>query len=182
MEYLDIVDENNQLTGETLERKIVHEKQLWHRHVTSWIMNKSGEILLQKRASCKKRNPNKWAKTGGHVDTKESVEEAIRREIKEEIGIDVDKKQIKVVDIYKSKNPNNKFFAYNFIFVIDTKIEEFKLQKEEVSEVKYFSIEDLENIKKNNDPNFTFCLWDDSDFEREIKLLKQKREEVLNSL
>lgn len=180
MEYLDIVDENNILTGEKGERKQIHDENLWHRHVTSWIMNKKGEILLQKRAATKPRNPNRWAKTGGHVDSGESVEEAIQREVKEEIGIDVDKNQLQVIDVHKSRNPDNRYFAYNFIFVIDKKIEEFKLQEEEVSEVKYFSIEELENKKKNNDTNFTFAFWDNSDFEREMELLKQKRKEILS--
>lgn len=49
MELIDIVDKNNKLTGEAEERKIVHEKCLWHRHVSSWIMNKKGEILLRCR-------------------------------------------------------------------------------------------------------------------------------------
>lgn len=35
MELLDIVDENNEITGQVEERKIVHEKNLWHRHVSA---------------------------------------------------------------------------------------------------------------------------------------------------
>ena len=180
MEYLDIVDENNEFTGMVEERKKAHEKNLWHRHVTSWIMNTKGEILLQKRAASKPRNPNKWAKTGGHVDSGESETDSIQREIKEELGIDVPKEQAKVVSIYKSTNPENRFFGYNYIFIIDYKIEDFVLQKEEVSEVKYFSIEQLEEIKQKNAPNYNFTAWGDEQFFNEMKLLRSKRKEVLN--
>ena len=99
MELIDIVDENNKLTGQVEERTIAHEKCLWHRHVSCWIMNKKGEILLQRRSPIKSRNPNKWARTGGHVDSGEDVEEAIIREVKEEVGINIPKEQTKITDI-----------------------------------------------------------------------------------
>ena len=81
---------------------------------------------MQKRTPNKKRNPNKWAKTGGQVDSGETVEEAIFREVKEELGIEISKEQIKVVDIYKS-NDKNKRFGYNFIFVVNYKIKDYIL-------------------------------------------------------
>ena len=178
MEYIDIVDENNELTGQIEERWTAYEKGLWRRTVSCWIMNGKGEVLLQKRTANKRRNPNKWAKTGGQVDSGESVEEAIFREVKEELGIEIPKEQIKVIDIYKSDD-KNKRFAYNFIFVVNYKTEEYILQKEEVAEVKYFTIEDMEVAKKNNDTNYTFCNWNEEDFYREMNLLKNKRKEIL---
>lgn len=140
-------------------------------------MNEKGEVLLQKRTANKKRNPNKWAKTGGQVDSGETVEEAIFREVKEELGIEIPKKQIKVVNVHKDSNKNRRF-AYNFIFVVNYKISDYILQKDEVVEVKYFTIEEMELAKKNNDLNYTFCNWSDEDFYREMNLLKNKREEI----
>ena len=49
---------------------------------------------------------------------------------------------IDVIDIHKS-NDKNKRFQYNFLFVVNYKIEDYVLQKEEVAEVKYFTIEEL---------------------------------------
>lgn len=59
------------------------------------------------------------------------------------------------------------------------KVGEYNLQKEEVAEVKYFTIEEMELAKKNNDPNYTFSKWDDESFYREMELLKNKRKQVL---
>ena len=52
-------------------------------------------------------------------------------------------------------------------------IKEMKLQKEEVSDVKFISIEELLNIKKNNDINYTFNKWNDKDFYEEIEIIKR---------
>ena len=177
MELVDIVNENNELTGQVEERWKAIEKGLWRRTVSCWIMNEKGEILLQKRAPNKRRNPNKWAKTGGQVDSKETPEEAIFREVKEELGIEIPKEQIKVVNIRKSEK--GKRFAYNFLFVVNYKLEDYTLQKEEVSEVRYYTIEELETAKKINDSNYTFCNWDNENFYREIDLLKNKRKEII---
>ena len=46
MEYLEIVNEENKLTGETEERDVVHAKGLWNREIAVWIMNEKEEILL----------------------------------------------------------------------------------------------------------------------------------------
>ena len=178
MELIDIVDENNNLTGQVEERWVAFEKGLWRRTVSCWIMNEKGEVLLQKRAGEKRRNPNKWAKTGGQVDSGETVEEAIYREVIEELGIEIPKEQIEIDSIYKSDD-KNKRFVYNYIFVVDYKLEDYILQKEEVADVKYFTIEELEEIRKNNDLNYTFCNWSTEDFKREIDKLKSKRREIL---
>ena len=178
MELVDIVDENNKLTGQVEDRWAAYSKGLWRRTVSCWIMNEKGAVLLQKRTANKVRNPNKWAKTGGQVDSGESVEDAIYREVKEELGIEIPKEQIKVIDIHKS-NEQNRRFAYNFIFVVNYKIDDYILQKEEVSKVKYVTIEDMELIKKENNSNYTFCNWNDEDFYREINLLKNKRNQIL---
>ena len=179
MELLDVIDENNTLTGKAEERKIIHEKGLWHRQVSCWIMNQKGELLFQKRAKTKKCNPNKWSKTGGHVDTKEEPVEGMIREIKEEIGVDIPKEKIKLLSIkkyqknYYKKDILHRYYGYDYITFVDYKIEDYKIQKEELSEVKYITIEEMEKIKQKNDENYTFVKWDN--FDEIISMLKQER-------
>lgn len=174
MEYLDIVDENNNLTGNVVERKEVHEKRLFHRHISCWIMNNKGEILLQRRSYTNKKNPGKWAKSGGHVNSGETVLQALKRELNEELGIVVNDNQIIELEIFKSEKEH--YFSYNFLILVDDKIE-YKLQKEEVEEVKYFRIEELENCK--NDDNFVFYKWTLEDYKKQLDILKEKRKTLI---
>lgn len=86
MELLDVLDENANKTGKVEERRVVHEKGLWHAHVGVWLMNEKGELLFQQRASTKKSGPNKWTRTGGHVDSGETPLQAVQRETKGDKG------------------------------------------------------------------------------------------------
>lgn len=178
MEFLDIVDENNNLTGEIEERNYVHELGLWHRHSSCWIMNNNGEILLQKRASTKKRNPSKWSKTGGHVETGETPIKALKREVLEEIGTKLRDDQIEFIKEFKNNTESNKSFNYNYFVRVNYRIEEYIIQKEELSEVRYFTIEEIEKAKLENDKSFASTNWPDNDFYKEIEYLKCKREEI----
>lgn len=162
MEYLDIVDENNQLTGKTEERNIIHEKGIWHREVAVWIMNEKGEILLQKRAANKRQEPNKWAICAGHIEAGESIEDSIIREMEEELGIKVNINQLEFLKIYKKQNdiPNNNIKNYNFQYMYFLKtnwnIEDYKIQLEELSKIKYVPFTEFEDIVKNKDKDVTF--------------------------
>ena len=178
MELIDIFDENNNYLGYSLERSKVHKENLWHHHVSAWIMNYNGEILLQQRALNKKKNPGKWAKTGGHVDAGETHEESIKREVYEEIGLKVSDDEIKNIELFKSINPNEHYYSYGYIFFTDYKEDDFVLQKEEVNMVKYYAIEELEEIRKKDDKNYIFCNWNEAGFNKQIQLQKEYRDKI----
>ena len=55
--------------------------------------------------------------------------------------------------------------------------DEFKLQKEEVNAVRYYSIEEL---RKQDNKDYTFCNWDEEGFNKQIELLKKYRKKVMN--
>ena len=180
MELLDIVDKDNKLTGKTKERKLVHEEELWHRQTGCFIMNKKGELLFQKRSSNKDDNPNKWGKTGGHIEAGEEPISAIQREIFEEIGIKVEEAELELLSIdknvyYSRKNKKfHKYYGYTYFTVLDLELCKCKIQKEELTNLRYISIEEMERIRKENNENYTFTNW--KNFDEIIEYLKEKRE------
>ncbi len=160
MEYLDVVDENNNLIGKNEERNIIHEKGIWHREVAVWIMNEKGEVLLQKRAASKKQYPNKWAICAGHIDAGESHEAAIIREMNEEIGMTLAIDDLEFLGVYKveeqTENIINNYFNYTYFLKTNWKIEDYTICLEELSEVKYIPLVELEKSVRLGNDEMTF--------------------------
>ncbi|MDR0978934.1 MAG: NUDIX domain-containing protein [Lachnospiraceae bacterium] len=154
-EFLDVLDENGNYTGIAESKSKCHEKGLWHKAVAVFIINSKEQVLLQKRSPNKKAWPNMWdISAGGHVTAGEFGINSVIREIKEEIGIDVNKIDITFIGAVTSsdmqgKMKNNHFNEY---YIIKKDIDETKcvLQKEEVSEVKWINKDEIiEKIKDN---------------------------------
>ncbi len=86
-EIFDVVDENDVPTG-TATRAEVHAQNLVHRAVHVFVLNKNGDLYLQKRSLRKDRNPGLWdSSVSGHLDAGEEYLTAAVRELGEEIGI-----------------------------------------------------------------------------------------------
>lgn len=106
------------------------------------IINDNDEVLLQKRSRFKRINPGKWGICGGKVDLDETPLDAGVRETLEEIGIHLNKEEMKFLSM--DTNEKAHFTVYYIRKNID--IGECKLQKEELEEVKYFKIEELHSL------------------------------------
>lgn len=151
IEFVDVLDNDGNLTGEIKDKKQVFKDKQFCRAVHLWIINpKTRKILIQKRTEEKENHPNEWdLSCGGHVKSGESSKDAIIRETKEELGIDISKdKFIKAFEI--KHDGNRKYFFDVYVLERDVDMTEIVLQKEEVSEVQYFSINELENMYSLN--------------------------------
>ena len=83
-----MVDEQGNITGAATRGECHNGSKLLHPVVHLHVFNSQGELYLQKRPAWKDIQPGKWdTAVGGHVDLGESVEMALRREVREELGI-----------------------------------------------------------------------------------------------
>lgn len=150
MEYIDIFDENNNPIDKVKEKTQAHEDGNFHRTAHIWIMNDKKELLLQKRSATKKSHPNCQDISGaGHIRTGESVIDGAIRELKEELGVEVEEKDLEYIATIKStKNPKNMEFGYVYLLKCNNQVEEYIFEDNEVSEVKYVYFEELEKMVK----------------------------------
>lgn len=147
MELLDILDENGNKTGDVLSREEASYKKLSYSIIIVAII-KNNEILVQKRSKYRKKQANMWdLSVAGHVLSKETNLEACVREVKEEIGLDYKESEFRFICRYKSEN-----LFFNFFTINDNNIsiEDIKLQKEEVEEIKFIDIKQLNDIFNDN--------------------------------
>ena len=90
-EIFDVVNERDEVIGRQ-SRGEVHRLGLMHRAVHVLVGNAAGKVFLQKRSMKKDRQPGLWdSSASGHVDSGEDYDSCAVRELREEIGLRLEK-------------------------------------------------------------------------------------------
>lgn len=147
MELVDLYNSKRENLNKTWERSSDIEPPIgeYKLNVHTWLINDNYELLIQKRGANLKRHPNKWNFTGGAVDTNENSYEGAKREVKEELGIDVD--NLELLISFRREHD----FVDVWIGKTNAKIEDLDTSTREVSEVKWVSLEELEELMNNGE-------------------------------
>ncbi|MGA3020683.1 MAG: NUDIX domain-containing protein [Candidatus Micrarchaeales archaeon] len=137
-EILDLVDEKDNVIGK-ITRKEAHEDMKLHREASVFVMNAKGEILIQERLDTGKLEYS----ASGHFPSGETYLDGIVRETREEIGLDLKPDDFKAIIKYRLD-------SYRFVTLFETKgnyeITDFKIDPKEVKSIKFYSIQELEEI------------------------------------
>lgn len=150
-----VVDENDQPQGKaSLEE--ADEQGLIRRIVRLMLENKKGQILLQKRSETEEVYPGRWDNSvAGHVDFGETNEQALMREAREELGIE-DFKPIKAGSYYNEvAHDKFKVKKYNHLYKVNYENTPDNYGKDEVSEVRWFSVDEIKQMIKASPNQFT---------------------------
>jgi isopentenyl-diphosphate delta-isomerase type 1 len=155
-EILEVVDKNNNVVGITT-RGECYEKGLLHRAVHIFIFNSIGEVFLTKRSAKKLKYPGYWdLSCGEHVKPGEPFDVAARRGLKEELGIEVNLKQIIPLHRIDSSDEEDKYHDNELIVTFKGIFNgEMKLDPEEVEAGNHFSIKDVNRMIKEGKIKFT---------------------------
>lgn len=99
-ELLTIYDENLKEIG-AMSRDKIHKKGLKHKVVHCWIVDKENDeifIYFQQRSYNKSDFPSMYdIACAGHIDEGEEVENAMVRELEEEIGLKINKSELRYI-------------------------------------------------------------------------------------
>ncbi|MBQ8984853.1 NUDIX domain-containing protein [Candidatus Saccharibacteria bacterium] len=147
----ELWQEYNQ-SGEPLKnggRPAHTESATGNRHGVSriWLFRKKGDsfdVLFQKRSPFV-RNANKYdASAGGHIDYGESPQDAAVRECAEEIGAKLEKSNL----IFFETSVNKWSLFFDFCYDWSGEPDDFHFDDQEVSEVKWVALEEIDNFVK----------------------------------
>lgn len=140
-EILPQVDAEGNVTG-SITRGHAHDgSKILHPVVHLHVFNSKGELYLQHRPHWKKIQPDKWdTACGGHIAFGESVDDALAREVSEELGITGFKPLLIKRYVFESSIERELVYLYKTIFD-----GEIKPSEDELSGGRFFTSDELRN-------------------------------------
>jgi len=158
-EYVILVDENDNPIGKEEKVKCHLPNGKLHRAFTALIFNNEGKLLLTKRSGSKMLWPGVWDGTvASHPREGETYVSSAERRMPEEIGISCKMNYVNKFEYhvpYKDIGSENEICG-TLIGTIDS-FDESSLIKDEISEIKWISSDELKNeLKQNRD---AYCPW-----------------------
>lgn len=149
IEYWDIYDSDKQPTGRTMLRNDwTMEPWDYHLTVLGVIRRSDGKFLITQRVMTKSWAAGWWEVSGGGVQAGETSEEAVRREVLEETGLDVRKAAGGYVFTYRRDNPKERdnYFVDVYRFDMDVSEADVKIQQEEAMGFKFADINEIRKL------------------------------------
>lgn len=161
MEIFPLVDEKGNVIGKADRATCHNGSLLLHPVIHLHVFNSKGELYLQKRPMHKDIQPGKWdTAVGGHIDFGETVEEALIREVREELGITDFIPEKRWEYVFESTLEREYVYSYSTVYDGELFPDPYELE-----EGRFWSIDEIRaNIGKSV---FT------TNFEGEFKLLFQ---------
>lgn len=146
-ERVYVVDENDTVLKEKWRDETTPEDRI--RIISVWVENSKGEVLLARRAETMRLHPGLWGPSAaGGVTVGEEYLTSAKKELSEELGLDVDKEEAVIKQIDKhlygtaAQNDGLRMLAV-FLVKIDWPLEKFTFPKDEVAEIRWITKTDL---------------------------------------
>lgn len=149
MELWDIYDSNKQKTGRTMKRNDWCLKDgEYHLTVLGVIARPDGKFLITQRVMTKSWAPGWWEVSGGAAMAGEESEDAVKREILEEVGLDVTGSEGGYLFTYHRENPGegDNYFVDVYRFIMDFDESDVKIQEKEAAGFKLATLDEIKEL------------------------------------
>ena len=146
-EYWDVYDINRQKTGKIIKRGQRLNDDEYHLFVQVWLINKEGLFLSQERSE-NISWPLMWCANGGNAKMGEDAYTCARREVLEELKIDINDLDGFMFDSSTYFEDNQNYFCDSFVYVIDKDIKDIDYQKEEIKSLKYMNMKEIKDLMR----------------------------------
>lgn len=163
-EIVDIFAKDGTKTGERLLKEDAIKQGKLIKAFQIWILNDTNQVLIEVRSTGKLHDAGMFDLCSGHVQSGEEELTAVKREVIEELGANVIKneefsKVLKVDSIFcdfRKYSRDGNYIIPWYILKLNRTIpnQDFNLQVEEVSEVKWIDYEKVKEMIKNPNENF----------------------------
>lgn len=140
MEKRDLYNIERQLIGKSIYKTEDIPDNTYILMVVIFIQNNKNEFLIQKRSRDK---GGLWATTGGHPKSGETSLQGIITEVKEELNIEIENPTL-----FKQASGKNTLCDLYFLKK-DIDINKITIKQEEVDDVKWASLNEIEELFKN---------------------------------
>lgn len=151
-ELVDVIDEEGKIL-KTVAKGYAHTEGLLHKTVIADVIDSEGRWLVIKQ-SASRQDPGQYVSpVGGHVSAGETVEEALRREAAEEIGLESDFEYVYVGEAVFNRHVLNR--QENHLFVVYRIHGDIKpVLNDESDSYEYFTETELKNLLKDHPEQF----------------------------
>lgn len=117
-EYLDVVDDNDVVVGKQLRSEVQAKGLRNYRAVALYVRHSNGTLWIPRRTAAKRLYPlGLDMSCAGHVESGESYEETLRREVMEELNIDLSAYEVRYLG---AQTPAEGFSCFGKIYEISS--------------------------------------------------------------
>ena len=152
-EYLDVLNNRGEQTGQSKSYIDAHKYGLIHRAVHVWILNTKNQLLLQKRSADRRAYPNYWdISVSGHISSEETSLEAAKNETQEEIGLNLPSSAFTYLFtleehiVLNGGTYVNNEFQDVYLVRLEKNISDIQFDKIELSDVQWVDMEEFRNL------------------------------------
>lgn len=152
-EEFDLYNRQRRPLGRTHPRGTPLPSGTYHVVVTGWIESEKGAFLMVRRAENATSEPGLWEAPGGCVQAGETSLTAVLREVREELGLEVDPKRVKLLS--SERHEKDRVFSDVFLLRATKKLDELTVDHTELAQARWMMPAEIEQLHREG----KLCRW-----------------------